>query len=248
MVSLRKFCGKKLVSFLRKGDFAHAGETEAIIKVMSRFPKNKDQLILDVGCGLGGTANYIHSKKWGIVQGIDVEEISIDYAREMYPEVEFYVGDVIDIDKVINALKFDVICMFNSFYAFKKQKVALQKLAKIAKKGANLAIFDYAHFSEIKEELSFRKDSIYPFVPIRVHSVKDLLLGSGWALSEVIDLTGEYKFWYQMLVNKLVKNKKEILNDYGEEIFNKAFMTYDGIYQGLDDGRLGGVIVYATKI
>ena len=59
MLSLRKITGKKLLSFLRDGDFAHAGETEAINLLMGQFRKKRIQYILDVGCGLGGTAHYL---------------------------------------------------------------------------------------------------------------------------------------------------------------------------------------------
>ncbi len=74
MLSLRKITGKKLLSFLRNGDFAHAGETDATNLVMSKFRKNRSQCILDVGCGLDGTANYLQEQAWGQVFAFDIEK------------------------------------------------------------------------------------------------------------------------------------------------------------------------------
>jgi len=57
MLSLRKFKGKRLVSYLRNGDYSHPGEAESIDLVISLINKNKNNKLLDVGCGLGGTQN-----------------------------------------------------------------------------------------------------------------------------------------------------------------------------------------------
>src|SRR5438874_1042531 len=113
--SLRKFNGKKLVSYLRQGDYAHAGDIESIIQVMSKFRKNTHRTILDAGCGLGGTANFIQQNGWGKVTGIDIEFDSIMYAKEVYPDIPFYQCDILDVYQKLNT-KFDIICLFNTFY------------------------------------------------------------------------------------------------------------------------------------
>ena len=52
--------------------------------------------ILDVGCGQGGTANFVQENGWGRVVGFDIEEESIAYAKERYKAVQFWVGDAAD--------------------------------------------------------------------------------------------------------------------------------------------------------
>jgi 2-polyprenyl-3-methyl-5-hydroxy-6-metoxy-1,4-benzoquinol methylase len=76
-MKMRHFEGKRLLSVIRGSDYAHAGEEEAINLVMSRIPKNNGRLILDVDCGLGGTAKFIQEHGWGQVTGIDIEEESM---------------------------------------------------------------------------------------------------------------------------------------------------------------------------
>src|SRR5262245_53766859 len=114
---MNSFAGKELLSLIRDGDYAHAGEEEAIELAMRRYPKRASRLILDVGCGRGGTAQYVHDHGWGRVVGIDRELDSILRARQVYPGVEFHACDVLDAADVLNR-RFDLIYLFNSFYAF----------------------------------------------------------------------------------------------------------------------------------
>ena len=74
MTSMRQYTGKHLVAFLRGKNYAHAGEEEAISIVLDEFPKKNDRVILDVGCGLGETANFIQKNGWRLVTGFDIEK------------------------------------------------------------------------------------------------------------------------------------------------------------------------------
>src|SRR3990167_7710451 len=87
---LRWFQGKNYMSYIRGGDYTHPGEEQAILETLSPFPKDKNRLILDVACGLGGTANFIQKNGWGKVVGFDIEPASIEYAKQNYPGVVFF--------------------------------------------------------------------------------------------------------------------------------------------------------------
>ena len=85
--AMNSFRGKQVLALLRDGDFAHAGEEEAIERTLREVPKNPERAILDAGCGRGGTAAYMQRNRWGQVTGIDREPRSIAHARDTYPEV-----------------------------------------------------------------------------------------------------------------------------------------------------------------
>lgn len=53
---------KQILAMLREGDFAHPSEIEAIEVSLSPIAKNSENRLLDVGCGLGGTAHYVQKK------------------------------------------------------------------------------------------------------------------------------------------------------------------------------------------
>ena len=54
--AMNSFQGKQALALIRGGDYAHAGEEEAIELTLSSVEKNSATQILDAGCGRGGTA------------------------------------------------------------------------------------------------------------------------------------------------------------------------------------------------
>ena len=248
-LSLRNYRGKKLVSFLRNDDYAHAGEEESIIRVIHKFPKNPHRTILDVGCGLGGTAQFIQENGWGQVTGIDIEKESIEYAKKHYPTIEFYVSDVVECDKILPDKKFDLICLFNAFYAFQDQKTALIALSNIAHKLSSLVIFDYSDPMVDSINPLFRESSKTTtcFKPVKISTIKSELLSAGWVLSEIIDISHDYARWYASLLNKLSDNKEFIISAYSQAAYDKAHKAYSEIYHATINKTLGGIIIYAAK-
>ena len=67
------------------------------------------QSIVEVGCGLGKTSNFIVSNTNVNLLGIDVSETAIQKARRSYASLNFEVGDVRQIEKFFS---FD--CLFFS--------------------------------------------------------------------------------------------------------------------------------------
>ncbi len=249
MISLRQYTGKQLVSFLRKADFAHAGEEEAIELLMSFFEKKSGQSILDVGCGLGGSAQYIQQQGWGKVSGFDIEKESIDYAREKYQEIKFYVCDVLDSYSKIDE-QFDIICLLNSWYAFKNQTSALKVLNQLTKAKGKMAIFDYSDPCQDRITPLFRSGDQYTtaFIPIDLKTIDGLLAETGWRKIDYIDISECYIQWYENLILELITNKERVVVQFGAPAFEKAFSTYSKIKNSIAAQLLGGAIIYAEKI
>ena len=67
--------------------------------------------MLDVGCGRGGSAEYLRRHGWGHVEGIDRDTDSIEYARATYPEIGFHICDVLDVPRTVTR-EFDLIYSF----------------------------------------------------------------------------------------------------------------------------------------
>src|SRR5260370_41105031 len=129
-MNMNSFEGKRILALVREGDYAHAGEEAAIERVFRMVPKNADSWLLDVGCGRGGSAEYLRRRGWGRVEGIDRDSESIEYARATYPEIGFQVSDVLDVPRTVTRT-FDVIYMLNAFYAFDRQSEALAELRNV---------------------------------------------------------------------------------------------------------------------
>ena len=238
-MNMNSFEGKRILALVRDGDYAHAGEEEAIERAFRSTPKNSEQWLLDVGCGRGGSAEYLRRRGWGRVEGIDRDAESIEYARATYPEIGFHVCDVIDIARTVTRT-FDVIYMLNAFYAFDRQREALAELRKVAKPSAQLVIFDYT----VGANAGNTPNPMMPHA-IRLSEIAAMLRDAGWAPGAVEDLNAEYTRWYAEFVERIQLKRDEIEKIGGADWYNFVLSMYSGLQAVIARGGLGGAIIHA---
>jgi len=70
--------------------------------VINYIKKFKIKKIIECGCGLGKTTNYIHSNTGVNILGIDISETSIKKAKKNYPHLDFKVDNIKNIATYIN--------------------------------------------------------------------------------------------------------------------------------------------------
>src|SRR5580692_3062688 len=239
-INMNSFEGKRILALIRDGDYAHAGEEEAIERSFRSIPKNPGNWMLDVGCGRGGSADYLRRNRWGRVEGIDRDAESIEYARATYPEIGFHVCDVLDVPRTVTRT-FDVIYMLNAFYAFDRQRDALAELRKVAKPSAQLVIFDYTVGPKSPGE---RAPALMPHA-IRMSEIAAMLREAGWEPGTVEDLCVEYARWYATFVERVQLKRTEIEKIGGTDWYNFVFSMYSGLHGEIASGGLGGAIVHA---
>ncbi len=243
-MNMNSFEGKRILALIRDGDYAHAGEEEAIERSFSTIPKNSDAWLLDVGCGRGGSADYLRRHGWGHVEGIDRDRDSIEYARATWPEVGFHVCDVLDVPRTVSR-EFDIIYMLNAFYAFYRQHDALVGLRKIARPGAQLVIFDYTVGANAKGgSLSAEGNWFIPHA-IRLPEIAGMLRDAGWEPGAVEDLSAEYVRWYAKFVERIRDKRVEIEKIGGADWYEFVLSMYSGLHGAVADGEVGGAIVHA---
>jgi cyclopropane fatty-acyl-phospholipid synthase-like methyltransferase len=238
-MDMNSFEGKRILALIREGDYAHAGEEEAIERAFRSIAKNPDQWLLDVGCGRGGSAGYVRRNGSGRVEGIDRDAESIEYARATYPEVGFHVCDVLEVPRTVTR-EFDVIYMLNAFYAFDRQREALTELRKVAKRGAQLVIFDYTVGPKAG-------DAPNPMMPhaIRLPEIAETLREAGWEPTVVEDLNADYARWYAAFVERIQLKRAEIEKIGGADSYNFVLTMYSGLHGAVTQGEIGGAIVHA---
>ncbi|WP_425156100.1 class I SAM-dependent methyltransferase [Candidatus Binatus sp.] len=238
-MNMNSFEGKRILALIREGDYAHAGEEEAIERSFRPISKNEDSWLLDVGCGRGGSADYLRRNGWGHVEGIDRDSESIEYARGTYPEIGFHVCDVLDVPRTV-ARAFDVIYMLNAFYAFDRQREALAELRKVAKPGAQLVIFDYTVGAKAG-------DTPNPMMPhaIRLSEIAAMLREAEWEPGSIEDLSSDYARWYAAFVDRIRLKQAEIEKIGGADSYSFVLSMYSGLHSSIVQGELGGAIVHA---
>ena len=238
---------KQILALLREGDFAHPGEIEAIDLVMRPLPKNATQKILDVGCGLGGTANYL--RQWGDVSAIDMNADMIAYVQKNHSLVRAIHSDVMQIQHHFPLKTFQLITIVSAFFCFPEQSSALQLLSDIADEKAELIIFDYStvDFPSVKNPFTC-SDSIHTFNPIFLPHIEKMLQKTNWQLKETKDITPQFIIWYEQLIEKFQAKRNFILKNFDEMIFDDLLKGYVQLVEHLIKKQLGGIIIYARKV
>lgn len=244
--AMNSYLGKQILALVRDGDYAHAGEEEAIERALAPIPKDAIRRILDAGCGRGGTAAYMQGHGWGQVTGIDIEPKSIDYASRTFPGLSFLNCDILDVANHVPA-SFDLITMFNVLYAVPDQAGALRALATRSKPGAKLVLFDYVDLGGYQDVPVIDDGKPFlPHPPVEAE-IPALLQQNGWRLTSVEDLTADYERWYAALVAKIEAKRSSIEELAGTDAYEHVLGRYAGLLAAVRDGRLGGATIYAER-
>jgi len=236
--------GKGILALVRDGDYAHAGEEEAIRLALDPVPKSGSQFLLDAGCGRGGTAYFVQANGWGRVTGFDIEGESVAQAQARYPEGEFTVCDVLDIARHVRRT-YDVIYAFNAFYTFPDQPAALRALRSVARPEAQLVIFDYVDRGSFATTEFASLEEAARWQPLQLESLARSWNEAKWAVESIRELHAEYERWYDVLVHRFEAKQAEIIALAGEENYRHACRVYRLMLAAVRQGALGGAVIFA---
>lgn len=243
--SMNSYLGQRILSLVRDGDYAHAGEEEAIELAMSSVQRDASNIILDAGCGRGGTADYLQRNGWGRVIGIDIEADSIRAARQSYPAVTFLECDVCDVHER-QVERPDIICMFNAYYCFKDQANALRALWEISQPHTRMVMFD--HVDRGGYQGTSLMDAGEPFLPnpVRLAELNGVLENTGWRQTGVVEVHDAYIRWYASLVGRIERSRGRISEMAGEQGYDHVHGLYLGLLNAAREGKLGAAIITAA--
>jgi SAM-dependent methyltransferase len=234
--------GKEISSLARGGDFAHAGETEAIELVFDHVGKDPSRRLLDVGCGRGGTAQHLYEHGYGFVHGFDTDEASIAYARSRYGDLDFRCHDALRCSQHYEGT-FEIIYLFNVLYLFaeRDQLRCLQQLRRLADEQSLLVLFDYTAKTPNGRMSSAYRTHWHPVDPTGFPAMSE---AAGWDIEESVDYSDRYGKWYAAMLEKLHEKHDAIVELAGEEWFDAARCIYESHLAGIDSRRLGGGVYY----
>lgn len=245
ILEMHSLNGKKALELIHRADFAHPGDQEAIDIVFKHLPKDPSQRVLDVGCGLGATADYIRRQGWGKVTGIDVSHPAIIHANQTYKRCDFVHADIIDAPLVLKP-GFDLLVSFNAFYAMTDQAAVLESLSQVASHHSKLAIFDYV------DRGGYAGDPIMengkPFLPNPLHldKIESLLAANGWRLYTIEPLHPHFAQWFGDIVSRIQDTEKKIRKKTDEGFYDHMLDLFIQRRDAIRENRLGGAIIHAV--
>jgi SAM-dependent methyltransferase len=244
--TMNSFIGKQLLALVRQGNYAHAGEEEAIDMAMAGLDRNADRQLLDAGCGRGGTAHYLQAHGWGQVTGIDIEPQSVEGARRDYPHIRFDIGDIASVERHYDA-RFDAVTLFNVLYAIDDHDAALSALAGVARREATLVIFDYVDPGRFRDHAILEGDQPFLANPIRADRIDPVLAAAGWQTTRRLDVTESYVRWYAGLVERIGVHRPDMEALAGPDGFRVVHERYSALLERLRRGQLAGCIIHACR-
>ncbi len=128
-----------LLAELRHGDYAHAGDQEAIDLVIQKLlklnPHIKAGTTLDVGSGFGGTLDYLIQQGFKNTEGIDMDASAVAQAvviqdlagKPMYPIQESRIAKDLEVAGWTLISAEDLSDRFIAWYAELLEKLSIQE-------------------------------------------------------------------------------------------------------------------------
>jgi SAM-dependent methyltransferase len=88
----------------------YRAEAERLVAIIHQHLRASGKRLLDVACGTGRHIEYL--KEHFDLEGLDIDEVLLEIARQRNPEVTFHQEDMVDFDL---GQEFDVVtCLFSS--------------------------------------------------------------------------------------------------------------------------------------
>jgi SAM-dependent methyltransferase len=175
-------------------DEYHIGGREATAHAIDKMSLSKDQHVLDIGCGIGGTARYMAEKIGCKVTGIDLTPEYISIAKTLTDltglgsKVTYKVASALDMP--FESKTFDAVITIHVAMNIPERATLYSEIARVMKPGATLCIYDVMKKSD--ESFSFP----VPWAESAVTShlttpeeMRTLLNDAGFDVREVDDRT-----------------------------------------------------------
>jgi len=138
--------------YLAPVDEFHIGGRKATEHAVSKAGVLREHQVLDIGCGIGGTARYIASTIGSHVTGIDLTSEYIEVAKALTERVGL--SDRLHFEKAsalampLDTASFDVAVTFHVAMNIEDRFGLYTEIARVMKPGASLCIYDVMKKSE----------------------------------------------------------------------------------------------------
>ncbi len=242
-------------------DLTQAAEM-MIEKLLVHCGVMEESRILDVGCGIGGPAFYIHERHHCAIDGISTSERGIRTANQTsqekgYDKVRFKVADGTNNGFPDNT--FDVVWIMEASHPIEDKKALFQECFRVLKDGGRLAMCDLVQL----KVLPFRKGLWYAISNLReflfapkvwgpayiltMGNLCDRMMEAGFSRVYAVDITAKatptLKYWRESAIRYRDEGIKESSRQYVDD-FIRGCVNLEKAY---NDGLMGYGMLFSLK-
>ncbi|MBI5346514.1 MAG: methyltransferase domain-containing protein [Chlamydiae bacterium] len=243
---------KKILRFERMfgTGFINSGGLEATKELLSLLELKPNQTVLDVGCGIGGTAFYISKNYSASVKGIDLSKnmIGIAFQRASIlniDKVSFDIGDISKIDYPENS--FDVIFCRDTIRHVRDKDSLLKKFNSWLKPKGKLLIADYCCDTNEKSEHFKNYIAKRNYYLLDPKSSLQVIENAQFQNICVKDKTDDFVKLLIKEKNELEQNKKSFIDEFSKEDYMEIKNGWEAKIARCQAGEQKWVIFTAEK-
>lgn len=230
--------------------FVSPGGMTTTKEFVGRLNLQKNQQVLDVGCGIGGSAFYIANMFHAHVLGMDLSTNMINFALEAYEsskksQVQFEVSDATKRD--FPPERFDAVYSRETFLHIKDKKALFEKILRWLKPGGQLLITDYCcspgeHSEQFKKYLEERQYHL-----IDVESYGKILREVGFEAVTAEDRTMQFAQILESELKNFEQSKEEFIKDFSSEGYSSLVSNWTNKLSRCRGGEQTWGVFYARK-
>lgn len=134
------------VDDLKPVDEFHTGGIEATDALLLQFEITPETKVLDIGCGLGGTARHIVHRYGANVTGIDLTPLFVEVGQALNARV--HLDEAIDLHVAsatqlpVDDASMDLVTMFHVGMNIADKAALFAEVSRVLKPGGRFALFD----------------------------------------------------------------------------------------------------------
>ncbi|MFZ0133742.1 MAG: methyltransferase domain-containing protein [Desulfobacterales bacterium] len=159
-----------------------------------------DMRVLDIGCGLGGSARTLAAEFGCHVTGVDLSEEFVDAARVLSARVglaervDFHCGDALNLPFETN--RFDAAVMIHVNMNIADKKGLFTEAARVLKEGAKLVVWEICRSEgpEVTYPVPWANEASFSFL-VRLPDMIALMEAAGFDVNHCEDATAEAADW-----------------------------------------------------
>jgi len=246
--------GIKRYEFIFGKTYVSTGGQETTEKFVKTLQLTPEHYVLDVGCGIGGSAFYIAGKYGAKVHGVDLSSnmisMAIKYQGEMEEKIRKNVTfEMSDITKHhFEPNTFDVIYSRDTILHIGDKDALFTKFYEWLKPGGKLMISDYCHGQkEVHSEAYLKYVLQRCYLMLTAPEYGQLLEKVGFTQVEAQERTGQFMDILQIELKRFHENKKQFLKSFSQEDFNYIVQGWESKLERCKSGDQAWGLFTAMK-